>query len=229
MFIYFIFSFIEVEKIIHKILFVSIFISLLEPFIKLIFDFKNLYKVYEQYKLRNDPSYNDYCQKEANSIFEPPKFELTEFYFDAILIFVIGTFGSAFYPPCFIITFVALFLLYWYFKYLVLYRCQVEPVKDENFFYYFMRILTLSPLFFNFGIYFNAKKLFDSQNEDERNLKPYFYCLLTISLLLIIVNLFQFRKIIYIKMKRNESTFDQVKEKYQNKNYSQIQAIFKTK
>lgn len=212
------------ESVIHKIFFVSIFLSLIEPILKFIFNYKHYVKVYKRHQVKKHP--NLYCQKEAHEIFEGLEFELSEYYADFILIFVLGVLGAPFYPLSFLIATVGLILQYWLFKMNLIYFCKAEGDLCKKLINIFLKVINISPIFYILGVYFNAVKLLVGEYETSYNFNAYqIFYIIEIVLIAIICRL-KLDKIVAWKLNvKKEAMFE--KEESSERGYNQLECIFK--
>ena len=115
--------------------------------------------------------------------------------------------------------------MYWTFKYLVIYKCRVEPAKDEEFVLFFLRMLTVSSIFFSLGSYYNARKL-QSGNMRE-DWKVYIIFSIYAFEILIVLAFWIFRlDRHFIEHIQFNVTYDQIKQNYRGRRlYDQIEEI----
>lgn len=195
---------------------VSILVSILEPLIKFLIIFINNWCKKVSSRTHNFQEDND---------FTPANIELSEKYFDMTVLFFIGIIGAPFCPLVLFLTLVGLIIMYWTFKYLVIYKCRVEPAKDEEFVLFFLRMLTVSSIFFSLGSYYNARKL-QSGNMRE-DWKVYIIFSIYAFEILIVLAFWIFRlDRHFIEHIQFNVTYDQIKQNYRGRRlYDQIEEI----
>ena len=214
----------DFHKTIDKILFVSIFLSIIEPIIKFLFDYKVFIKMFQRRKILKNP--NLYCQKEAHEAFEGVEFELAEYYSDFILVFLLGILGAPFFPLSFLIAVAGLIVQFWLFKFNLLYKCQVEGELCRELMPIFLRIINLSPIFFVAGTYLNAQKLVKGEYRTEKDMQSYFIAFLVeicVVFAIFCLDLEHFVK----RRKEEKKDFEEFMKEKSEKGYNQLKFVFR--
>lgn len=213
------------EVLIHKIYFVSVFLSLIEPILKFFFNYKYFIQLYRRYNVKKYPDH--YSQEEAHEIFSGLEFELSEYFADFILIFSIGLLGAPFYPPSFLIVLAGLILQFWLFKINLLYRCKVEGELCKKLIPVFLKLINLSPLFYILGVYFNARKLLVGDYRSSYDFDGYFIVFLVEAIIIMIIARLNWDWLVYRGLKNIQINIEKEKEKGCEKTYNQLDFIFK--
>ena len=222
----------EMEKIMHKLLFVNIFVSLGEPILAFIFDFTHWSRVYHRFRIKGTQGYKNYCQEEVNKIFEGGEIELFEFYSHTCISFVLGMFAAPFFPTSILITMVGFILNYWLLKYNMLYRCKVESHQCNRVIGYFLLLVNLAPVFYMISLFFMSyyARPCDGHEAAAAGLFEKYEIVCWVELGVLVVSVFKwFRPIVFWGMEtiNQKSLLDVKKER--NRTYDHLKSLLKLK